>query len=291
MRRRAIQKARGLAILFRPWYLLPSVFSLVVGVLLAVRETSSTVGVGALVGGMLVVGPLTAGGCIVFNQVVDYPKDSRSPMKRKLALVRMYVGIRTAYVAVFVLLAAGLALSCVLGRVVFIGTVAATALGLAYSHPAVRLKEQPPLGCVAGGVSYAIVPVIVGWALVSTVPWSALAMGLPLLVIYTSGYVLLGLPELDSSPVGGARVLPFVLGHKRTVEASIVLVGLSGLITSLLVLLGWYPAASLVVLPVIVSIMAMHYRLLERRNMEMAFVELRYLYLVLGLIFIVTLAM
>ncbi len=290
-RRRIKPRLVDLTSLLRPWFLLPSMYSLLVGIFLALRRTDSSVGAATLLTALLIVGPLIAGSCIVFNQVADLPWDSRSPRKRKFPLVQMRFGLRRAYVLSCVLLAAGLALSFGLGLVFLVGAILASFLGFAYSHPSLRLKERPPLGCTVNGLCYGLIPVVLGWSLVAGLSWISFAMALPLFVIIASGYTLLGLPDIPGDASMGIRTLQVELGHRRTILVSTSLVGLSGLITFLLTLPGWYPTASLVVLPILVSIMAMHWRLLDRDKLDQAFQQLRYLYLVLGLIFLTSLMM
>jgi 4-hydroxybenzoate polyprenyltransferase len=290
-RRRLQWKLRDIASLFRPWFLLPSMFSVGAGVLLANRYTGSGVDPVVLIAGLLVVGPLIAGGSIIFNQVIDYPYDSRSPAKSRLPLVRLRFNIRTAYVLSFVLLAAGIVIAFYLGVVIFIGSLAASFLGFAYSHPTTRLKEIPPLGCIVNGLCYGLIPVLIGWWMVDALSWSVLAMGLPIAIVLASGYMLLGLPDAGFDARAGVRTLPVLLGHRRTVIASILLVGFSGLLALLMILPGWYPAATVVILPIMVSIMAIHWRLLDRESLPTTFNQLRYLYVVLGVIFLVSLTM
>ena len=282
---------RDLVDLFRPWFLIPSIFSIVTGVLMANRYSGSGVDPVLLACGLLIVGPLIGGGSIIFNQVIDYPYDSRSPSKTRLSLVRLRFNIRTAYVLSFILLAAGIVLAYYSGVVIFIGALLASFLGFAYSHPVTRLKEIPPLGCIVNGLCYGIIPLLIGWWMVDAISWSALAMGLPLAVIMASGYMLLGLPDAGFDSMAGLRTLPVLLGHRRTVITSILLVGFSGLMACILVILGWYPTATLVVLPILVSIMAIHWRLMDRDSLSSTFNQLRYLYLVLGAIFLVSLTM
>jgi 4-hydroxybenzoate polyprenyltransferase len=293
LRRRVLWRLRDLANLFRPWFLLPSMFSVGAGVMMANRFSASAPGVDPvlLLSGLLIVGPLIGGGSIIFNQVIDFPYDSRSPSKTRLPLVRLRFNIRTAYVLSFMLLAAGIVLAYYSGVVIFIGALFASFLGFAYSHPATRLKETPPLGCIVNGVCYGIIPVLIGWWMVDAISWSALAMGLPLAIVLASGYMLLGLPDAGFDAMAGVRTLPVLLGHRRTVITSILLVGSAGLVACLMIILGWYPSASLVVLPILVSVMAIHWRLLDRDKLSETFNQLRYLYLVLGVIFLVSLTM
>lgn len=290
-RRRLIWKLRDLASLFRPWFIVPAMFSVLAGALMANRITGNGIDPFLLVSGFLIVGPLIGGGSIVFNQVVDLPYDTRSPTKSRLPLVRLRFNVRTAYILSFVLLAAGIVLAYYSGVVVFIGALLASFLGFAYSHPATRLKEVPPLGCMVNALCYGIIPVLIGWWMVDALSWSTLLMGLPLAIILASGYMLLGLPDLGFDESTGLRTLPVLLGHRRTVLLSILLVGISALLACVLVLPGWYPSASLVVLPILLSIMAIHWRLLDRSNIQATFNQLRYLYIVLGGIFLVSLAM
>jgi 4-hydroxybenzoate polyprenyltransferase len=266
-------------------------FSVVAGVLLANRFSGYGVDPVLLVTGLLIVGPLIGGGSIIFNQVIDYPYDSKSPAKSRLPLVRLRFNIRTAYVLSFVLLAAGIVLAFYLGVVIFIGALAASFLGFAYSHPTTRLKEIPPLGCIVNGLCYGLIPVLIGWWMVDALSWSVLAIGLPIAIVLASGYMLLGLPDAGFDARAGMRTLPVILGHRRTVITSILLVGLSGLFALIMILPGWYPAATVVVLPILVSIMAIHWRLLDRENLTATFNQLRYLYLVLATIFLVSLTM
>lgn len=291
IRRRIRLRLRDFARLLRPWFLLPSMFALLAGVLLALGDTISTVRATAIGVGLLVVGPLIAGSCIVFNQVVDFVKDSRSLRKRRLPLVQLRFNLRTAYVLSFVLLAAGLALSYTLGPVFLIGAILASFLGFAYSHPKVRLKERPPFDCIVNGLCFGFIPLILGYSLVASLSWSVIAMALPFFVVFSSGYLLLGLPDVPTDSSLGVRTLPVLLGNRLTVILSIGLVGASGLLTLALVAVGLYPAESLLVLPVLVSIMAMHWRLLDREKLATSFVQLRYLYLVLGTIFLISITM
>jgi 4-hydroxybenzoate polyprenyltransferase len=116
-------------------------------------------------------------------------------------------------------------------------------------------------------------------------------MGLPIAIIMASGYMLLGLPDAGYDARVKMRTLPVLLGHRRTVITSILLVGVSGLLAMVMIIPGWYPSATLVVLPVLVSIMAIHWRLLDRKSLSTTFAQLRYLYVVLGVIFLVSLTM
>jgi 4-hydroxybenzoate polyprenyltransferase len=222
---------------------------------------------------------------------MDFAWDSHNPTKRRLALVRMRFGIRTAYVMAFVLLAAGLALSAYLGIGALIAASAGAFLGFAYSHPLTRLKEHPPLNFISGGLCYGILPVLLGWSLVASLTWPSLFAGIPSVIVISSGYILIGLPDIPNRRSPRAGTLPATFDHRRAVMTSMLLVGVAGAITAVFVLVGWYPSATLLVVPVLVSIMAMHYRLLDPGIAESSFLQLRYLYVVLGMIFLTSLAM
>ena len=273
----------------RPSFLVPSMVSLLVGVAMACRGSSAQLDILLVLGGLLLVGPLIGGSCIVFNQIVDLGEDLKSPRKRDLVLVRGTMTLRQAWVMWVALFGSGLALSFSLGTTIGFLAVGASFLGFAYSHPWVRLKNKPILDSLVNGTCYGTLPLLVGWSLFSGLSTEAVGLSLPLLFIFISGHMLLGLPDMEFDRSLGLRTTPVVLGYRVTLVVSAVLVTLAIGVFSILAVADWYPIRSLIVLPVLVSIDCLHIALFDESKIPRHFRNLRWLYMGLGVLFLVSL--
>lgn len=265
--------------------------SFLVGVLL-VSDSGVELGVSGVLrvlGGLAVVGPLIGGSWIVYNQIADLEEDSSSPRKKDLVLVRGILTPRHAWAVFFSLLGIGLVLSFALGTRPGLLALGASFIGLAYSHPLMRLKARPFLDSAANGICYGVVPLAMGWSLFSGLSIQTIGASLPLFLIFSSGHMLLALPDRELDKRLGVRTTPVIVGYRATVLVSITLVTLAiGTLTAL-VAVGWYPRYSLITLPILGSILGLHISLLDESKIQRRFGNLRHLYAALGAVFLITL--
>jgi chlorophyll synthase len=210
--------------ILRPHLWVPSIVSMLIGFVFTFNAQSLTMlTILRLILAVAITGPLIAGSALVLNQYFDVPLDRRARVSDKFPLVMGEFRARTALVYAVFLLALGLLIASVVNLDVFIVTSLAVTLAVLYSVPPFRFKSRVLIDSLTNGVSYGILPTLVGAALVSESLSRGLLISIPLLVGYTAGHMLLAIPDIENDRRFGLRTTAVVLGYRRTVVLATVM--------------------------------------------------------------------
>jgi geranylgeranylglycerol-phosphate geranylgeranyltransferase len=167
---------------------------------------------------VVITGPLIAGGALVLNQYFDVELDRRADRNHRYMLVTEEFKTATALGYAVFLLVMGVLVAVFVNLDVLVLSLMAVVLSVGYSGPPVRLKSRPIVDSLTNGVSYGILPTLVGASLVPDSLLRGLLISLPLLVGYTAGHMLLAIPDIQNDSRFGLHSTAVVLGRERTVN-------------------------------------------------------------------------
>lgn len=233
--------------LLRPKFQIPSIFSYFVGVLfVSYLETPFQLSFLEFLAGLLVVGPLVAGGSLVINQFFDYHLDKDTG--KNSPLLKMDIEKGNALKLGMGLLSFGLIIAFLINLHAFLATVAAVFISIAYHAPPIRLKGVKYLDSISNGLAYGFPPAFVGWSLIKPLSPVASLLCLPLFLGYTSGHMLLAIPDIEGDIKFNIKSTASVLGVERTALTSLCLMCGMFILVPVEVSLNLYPPLTLVTL-------------------------------------------
>lgn len=275
--------------LMRPKFQFPSVISMVVGLLYSLYSTPFPIlSLESIISSVLVTGPFVAGGALVLNQVFDHHYDIES-RKRSLPIASGAVSSETAACLSVALLILGAMTSLLIGVETFVVTILAIFSSIAYSVPPLRLKARFALDSVSNGLCYGVFPTLVGWTVVLSVSLRAFAICIPLFLFFTANHLLLAIPDMFDDKRAGIVTTAVSIGERNTIKIAVLL----WLLSLLLLVIGSFanllPYQIVSVIP-IVALAIFELSRVQRSNLKKMFSRLRMFSLVMGLVFVLTLA-
>ncbi|NJE29808.1 prenyltransferase [Thermococcus sp. 18S1] len=196
---------------------------------------------------MLVVFLVTSAG-LVINEYHDYELDVLAN-RTELPLVSRKVSLRTAKLLGYGLFIPAFVLAGLISPKALAITLIASFFAVAYSAPPLRFKARPLVDSLTNGLTYG--PVTMGLVFESLglpVRW-AVVYSLPFLVLLSAGHMLLAIPTIEEDLSLGARTSASWLGRERGIRVGMLLFAVSTIMVAAYCLLGYYPRASLMVLP------------------------------------------
>ncbi len=147
-------------------------------------------------------------GSYVINQIFDIDSDR---INNKLYfLPRGIISIATAWAWYGVVTVGGLIIAIVMSPQSIRAAIVIIALGVLYSVPGVRLKDNPIGGLMANAVGYGI---MVPWTAADEIMTLFPGIGMiPYFLAIASGYILTTIPDLSGDSATGKRTLAVIMG-------------------------------------------------------------------------------
>jgi 4-hydroxybenzoate polyprenyltransferase len=149
-------------------------------------------------------------GTYVFNQLFDIESDRRN--EKLFFLPQGIISPRTAWIYYVVLTLAGFAIIVSLFPEMIRVALAIVGLGILYSVPGVRLKDNPFGGLMANAVAYGF---LIPWMVSFNFAEPSLALDMvPYFLAIATGYILTTIPDLDGDIATGKRTVAVILGPR-----------------------------------------------------------------------------
>lgn len=233
--------------IMRPKFQIPSLFSYFVGLFFALQfNRLSNFDPVKFFLGLLIVGPLIAGGSLVINQYFDYYLDKES--KKSSPLIESGIKITIALQIGIILILSGPFLAYFIGVHALIATLFAIAVSLAYHIPPLRFKRYPFIDSISNGFVYSFPPVVLGWSVLESPSSIIFILTLPLFLGYTAGHMLLAIPDVEEDGKFGINTTARFLGVRNTVFLSMFIFGVMLAMVPILSYCGLYPFLSIIVI-------------------------------------------
>lgn len=167
-------------------------------------------------GWLFAAGMLTAAGAAVFNQYFDRDVDEAMSRTRRRPIPAGKISPTAALIAGAVMMAAGLAISWRLGRIVTLHIgIAAVVYVLIYT---IWLKRRTPWNIVIGGWTGSA-PLLAAWGAVSPIGWGAWALAGIVFLWTPPHFWSLAICKEKEYRQAGVPMLPVVAGIATTVRA------------------------------------------------------------------------
>jgi geranylgeranylglycerol-phosphate geranylgeranyltransferase len=270
--------------LIRPKFQLPSIISMLVGLLYSLYSGSKYIPDFKLIAAaILVTGPFVAGGALVLNQVCDCAYD-RASMKRNLPLASGKIKKENGACLSLILLSLGELASLVIGAQAAAATVMAVGFSIFYSVPPMRFKARPALDSISNGLCYGVFPTLVGWTVAARLSFEAVYICMPLFLLFTGSHILLAIPDIRDDKESGMITSAVVLGQTNAIRTAGFLWLLTATLLATFITTRLFPLQSLAVLPVL----ALGLVELIRSNpvqLDKTFSRLKFVSSLMGLIF------
>lgn len=279
---------KAYAALTRPKFQIPSVTSMIVGLLYSLYSgTTRVLDPKSMLAAVLVTGPFVAGGALVLNQVFDYRSD-RTSSKKDLpiasGIVKESVGVLLSVILLFMGAIASLTISVQAG----VATAIVIALSIMYSTPPIRLKARPYVDSLSNGLCYGVFPTLVGWTVTTPLSPSLIYVCTPLFLLFTGSHLLLAVPDIKDDKESGVTTTAVVLGQQTSVRiATILWLATTGLLTCYAIA-RLLPYQSLAVVPITTFAWIGLLRS-DPTTMGRVLSRLKLLSLIMGLVFVLAL--
>ncbi|MEE9442674.1 MAG: UbiA family prenyltransferase [candidate division Zixibacteria bacterium] len=174
----------------------------------------------------LVVLTLVFAGTYIINQIFDIESDRVND--KLFFLPRGIISVKAAWVYYGLLTAIGLALAFLISRHTFYVTLYIVILGVMYSAPPIRLKDNLFGGLLANAVAYGFfIPFMIGLFCAGRLPAIS---SIPYFLAIATGYILTTLPDYDGDMVSNKLTVAVVLGKR----GALILALLSAIATAVI---------------------------------------------------------
>jgi len=279
-----IDNIKAYALLIRPKFQLPSIISMLVGLLYSLYSGSRYIpGFKLIAAAILVTGPFVAGGALVLNQVCDYAYD-RNSMKGNLPIASGKIKKEKGACLSLILFSLGELASAMIGMQAAIATATAICFSIFYSVPPMRFKARPALDSISNGLCYGVFPTLVGWTVAARLSFEAVYICMPLFLLFTGSHILLAIPDMRDDKKSGMITSAVMLGQKNAIRVAGFLWLLTATLLATFITTRLFPLQSLAVLPAL----ALGLVELMRSNpaqLDKTFSKLKFVSSIMGLIF------
>ena len=225
---------------------------------------------------------------ITVNHYFDYESDMKSRQIHRFPVAarkipRNFAGIFSLFLMVSSIIIAYIFFS----PNAFYIILFANFMIITYSAPPVRIKARPYIETVWNGLGYGTVPYYLALAIIGAqISTEMHILGLLPFLITASGHTLLQLRDIKDDRKNKLRTTSAVVGQKKMMTVSKVMVIITGLIIIYLAITGFLNYLAFVSLGFGVFVVAEHRRM---KNVTKSYRKLQLLYIIGGLFFIASL--
>jgi len=160
---------------------------------------------------------------------------------------------RATVPAALLALAAAVVLAALVDPFAGLCALGCAALAFAYSHPALAWKAHPLGGPAVNAIGYGVLSPLAGWSLVGVTGNPRTWVSLGLMVAWILGcYFAAQVFQEEEDRARGYRTLVATHGPAVTLRVARTLLGATAVVFFALTLVGWYPRAGLLAIPMYV---------------------------------------
>lgn len=208
-------------------------------------------GIGRLLLGVVMAGPVLCGASQVFNDYWDREIDAVNEPHRLIPAE--LVSMQQVFLTVVVLLVLGVGISFYLGLPVFIFTAAGLLLAIAYSAPPFRAKRNGWVGNALVGISYEGLAWLAGHSAFGTLSSESILLAL-LFSVGAHGIMTINdYKSIEGDARAGIRTIPVLHGPRRAAWLSIMTMNLAQ-IGAIIAFVAWgHWVAAAVILAVMLA--------------------------------------
>jgi len=279
-----IDSIKAYVLLIRPKFQIPSIVSMLVGLLYSLYSGSRYIPDSKLIAAaVLVTGPFVAGGALVLNQVCDYAYD-RTSNKRNLPIASGKIKRENGICLSLVLLSLGELASSVIGIQAAAATLMAIGFSIFYSVPPIRFKARPALDSLSNGLCYGVFPTLVGWTVVARFSFEAVYICIPLFLLFTGSHILLAIPDIHDDRGSRMMTSAAMLGQKAAIRIAGFLWLLTATLVTTFITVRLFPLQSSAVIPVL-ALGLVELRRSNPMQLDKTFGRLKFVSSIMGLVF------